>query len=527
MVDEHRPDIVNMSYTSTITAFRGASEDAANKRYARMVSDGALLVAAAGNQARDVDTRTCIGHSCSENRLIIPCESKHVLCVGGLANDANLVKPRTEDSKGSNYGQHDAATSVEIYGPWSSVSIADHENTYGTLATRSVGGTSFASPFVAGVAALVKAADPSLGPAQIRQLLLDTANLGVGGTWITGSQRRVNAAAAVARALGVPIADPVVRIDYPVNGESYLQVSWLQLKGSATDFRGEALPITWTSDIDGDLSGGPQLGVVSLGQLSLGVHTITAQAEDVRGVVATAQVQIEVVEQAPELTILSPASGAVAYDDEPIALAGDSADPDDFWQPLADSDVRWEVRVSGQDAVVHDASGHHATIPAGTLAAGDYDLTFLSDDGGAVGYDVATFTVAAAQGNAAPEPEIEAPEPRLELSAGTGSTVAVELEGHADDPEDGALDGTALAWVARNGDDVIVVCRGSSFPGFDDGDADADGPLGFTAGPADCSTATAELEARLHPWVIELRAVDSGGRQAHAEVTVAVHLAVA
>ena len=94
-----------------------------------------------------------------------------------------------------------------------------------------------------------------------------------------------------------------------------------------------------------------------------------------------------------------------------------------------------------------------------------------------------------------------------------------ELEGEAVDPEDGPLDGTAFRWLARNGDDVVVICTGSAFP-TSDGEDELE--PGFSDGPKDCGTATAELEPYLHPWVVELHVVDGNGREAHASVKVAI-----
>ena len=42
MVDEHRPDIVNMSYGTGVTSFRGIAEDTYDRNYAKMTDRGAL-----------------------------------------------------------------------------------------------------------------------------------------------------------------------------------------------------------------------------------------------------------------------------------------------------------------------------------------------------------------------------------------------------------------------------------------------------------------------------------------------------
>ncbi|MBC03150.1 MAG: hypothetical protein CMJ34_07585 [Phycisphaerae bacterium] len=70
---------------------------------------------------------------------------------------------------------------------------------YGSGDTTSIDGTSFSSPYAAGVAALVLAADPSLTPEEVEQVLADTAkDRGAAGYDTTFGWGLVDAAAAVA-----------------------------------------------------------------------------------------------------------------------------------------------------------------------------------------------------------------------------------------------------------------------------------------------------------------------------------------
>ncbi len=301
MVATYRPDVVNMSYGATVTAARAATQAAYDRRYKHMRDMGALLVAAAGNDGFDLDQEKCVAGSCFERRLVFPCESSYVLCVGGIARDT------TARAGKSNYGWKDDRRSVELWGPMSVVTINDPNRTFLDFTTKWTGGTSFSSPFVAGVAALVKAADPSLGPEEIRKILNETANSGVQGQWITGSQRRVDALAAVARALHVDLHAPKVVITNPTNGKDYPLSELLQLKGTAIDYRGVALPITWVDSLDGKL--GNKVGTVSLGALSIGKHVLTATAVDAIGQTGKAQISFEVIRRPVQVIVSSPADG--------------------------------------------------------------------------------------------------------------------------------------------------------------------------------------------------------------------------
>ena len=86
-------------------------------------------------------------------------------------------------------------------------------------------GTSMATPYVAGLATLVWAADPSLTPDQVRQVLQSTAeDLGAPGWDPTFGHGRINALAAV-QAVAAPAAPTLATIENPDGDGTYL-VDW-------------------------------------------------------------------------------------------------------------------------------------------------------------------------------------------------------------------------------------------------------------------------------------------------------------
>jgi subtilisin family serine protease len=156
-----------------------------------------LYVVAAGNGGTDY-----IGDD-NEISPLFPCAfpNPNVVCVG--ATDS-----RDNPAGFSNFGQ----ASVDLHAP--GVSIA---STWidGYLFSS---GTSMASPFAAGTAALMRAADPELSAAQLKTGLLGSVDpqAALSGQSVTGG--RLNAAAAVRYALdgngdGDPDADGVPAVD--------------------------------------------------------------------------------------------------------------------------------------------------------------------------------------------------------------------------------------------------------------------------------------------------------------------------
>jgi subtilisin family serine protease len=133
--------VVNCSWGSTMAskALEEAIDDA--------VGEGVLFVCASGNDALDCDR---IPHYPSSY------ESEGVVSVAALQNDDTLARF-------SNWGR----SSVDVAAPGVDVLSTLPNGSYGFAS-----GTSMASPFVAGVAALVAEQDPKMPVARIRERIL-------------------------------------------------------------------------------------------------------------------------------------------------------------------------------------------------------------------------------------------------------------------------------------------------------------------------------------------------------------------
>jgi hypothetical protein len=197
---DHGADVISMSLGAES---RSAALDRAVAYAHRR---GVVLVAAIGNE--------------SANHHNYPATYDEVIAVGG-------INPDTADAaaQGALEPQTPVATDFTVrsaysdYGPHIDLAAPTQVPTtqYGGGYIRNWSGTSAATPHVAGVAALVKAADPTLTPIAVRQLLISTAddlsgeqNGGKEGWDQYTGYGRVNAFEAVQAAkagVGPPAAD--------------------------------------------------------------------------------------------------------------------------------------------------------------------------------------------------------------------------------------------------------------------------------------------------------------------------------
>ncbi len=154
---------------------------------------GIVTVKSTGNSGPELGTMT------------IPADAKKILAVG------SLVDPGKGGWKLASYSSRgpttDGRVKPDLAAPGDGISAAARGTTSGYL---SLSGTSMAAPHVAGVAALVKAANPSLTATEIRQILLDTAEeRGVPGPDDEYGYGVVDAFAAVQKARGLTGTNPV------------------------------------------------------------------------------------------------------------------------------------------------------------------------------------------------------------------------------------------------------------------------------------------------------------------------------
>jgi thermitase len=176
-------------------------------------------------------------------------------------------------------------------------------------------GTSFSAPLVAGVAALVLSANPSLSGQQVQNILCQSADdLGLTGRDTSYGWGRVNAARAVAAAsTGADTTPPGVGIVSPASGATVQGTTAVSV--SATDNVGVASVAFY---IDGGLQTTTTISPYTYSWNTRnwpnGVHTIGVVATDTSGNTSTAQIAVTVSNSpdttAPMVSITSPINGS-------------------------------------------------------------------------------------------------------------------------------------------------------------------------------------------------------------------------
>jgi len=226
-----RARIINMSFGSEIPAVGAIFTGGFDRFTDGLRRSGILLFASAGNAGRDVDLLHCFA-ACWEASAFLPCEATGVACVGGLAPNAMSAHP------GSNFGSggQSPEKSIDLWAPFI-VEVGPDPGNSGN--PHLVAGTSFASPFAAGVAALIWAAAPTLTATQVEAMLLNESF----PHRVSGQQGpAVWAWRAVKAALGN--VAPVARAGPDQTVDELTQVT---LDGGASnDPDGAVLSFTWT-----------------------------------------------------------------------------------------------------------------------------------------------------------------------------------------------------------------------------------------------------------------------------------------
>lgn len=305
-----KPRIINISSSFEVPAGAAFTTDPLDAFMRGLRADGVLVFASAGNKGEDVDEKSeALGFDW-ESKVVAPCELDTVVCVGGL--DMNSTTRfqnsswghRQRGSQNSPQFPFQEDSSVDLYGPFFMLAQAEPDANGNVPAGEQwVGGTSFSSPFVAGVAALVWAADPKLTADQVFELLMKTS--------VSRAQpsapfvlQQVDAFAAVKAATGN--LKPTVKIVTPTPGASVqVGLPGAQFSAKVDDFEDEpgTLTVEWRSDVDFKLFTGAQ-GTWQFP--SLGKRIITVRVTDSNGAWAEDSVVIDVVGYTITFTVTQP-----------------------------------------------------------------------------------------------------------------------------------------------------------------------------------------------------------------------------
>jgi subtilisin family serine protease len=211
-----------------------------------LVNDGVSVVVAAGNSSAD---------ACNTSPARVPA------AVTVAATDSS-----DRQASFSNHGK-----CVDLYAPGVSVASAWHTS---TTAAATLSGTSMAAPHVAGAAALILGANPSLNPSQVAAALNTNATTGVVLNTSSGTPNRLLYIPTPAPVTEAPVTEaPVTEAPEATAPDAPTNVSASAGKRSAS--------VSWTRGDDGGAALTSQIVHVYSGTKKVGTVTVSGSASAV------------------------------------------------------------------------------------------------------------------------------------------------------------------------------------------------------------------------------------------------------
>jgi subtilisin family serine protease len=418
-------DVVSVSWGGEAPGrATGKAVDSLREATLALQRDGILVIAAAGNDGADVDARKCYtGLFCQPKLTVLPCETRGVLCVGGLDWDSPNRHP---DSR---YGSRGGVDIFAPYEVWMAVGPDSDPNQAGLAE-----GTSFSAPFVAGVAALVWAANPDLTAQDVKSILLETAHTSPDPT----VGRYVNALDAVLAATSTP---PELTVHTPADGAQFDASVPINFVATANDYEdGEfCCVIGWSfanfTGVRVPMGTGERLEHTFSGP---GQYTVFVSARDSDGRIDQATLTINVGNSPPAVQITQPIDGEEIPVGTPYQVRATATDPNEPGGQLDCERLEWT------SSVVDDPfpqSGCRAEVTFDTPGPRTLTAT-ATDPRGATATDSVQVSVAGAPP--------EEPSPQVEiLNPADGATIVnkpgglLALTWQATDP---AGDGLQHQW---------------------------------------------------------------------------------
>lgn len=403
---------------------------------------GTLVVASAGNEGRDVDAEDCF-IVCWEEEWIAPCENDAVVCVGGVTGEDR------KRASGSNYGyewtSYAPTSDVDIFAPWTTWVAGDGA----TGGVHQVSGTSFSSPFVAGVAADMLAADPSLTPKQLEQGLKDTASKSSDST----VSRVVDADEAVKWALNGQHVGPFVKA-VTADGTSvpYGGLGGVQLKAKVYklyDNDPACCNVVWNSPQDGLLGTGAEIEALFS---SPGKRTVTVTATDSQGGSSSDSVGITATNATPDLELTTPSSTDKVYRGIVTKFSASATDQNEP-AGIACTSIHWTITADGLPT--QEADGCTPAFTFTTNGVRSLKVT-ATDAFGSKSTWLRDFKVIDPPLHAPPLVTILDPDEGQSLDPNTTTT----LKASAIDPDDGST--VAGTWSVKVGSTTTVLGSGNT-----------------------------------------------------------------